>query len=806
MSRCPLCNTSYPDGTASCELDGTSLVVSALQTASIALQDLSSRQGFRPSPTVVQRPSGKRQSLGLGSVEESELTAAAHPSAMNRVRDSSRVSRIASGSGTAAPVTGKKSKWSEPFVGENAGLDAKKSEDWIGHTLGSYKLLSILGKGGMGCVFKAEHIKLGREVALKVLRSDYAKRKDAVARFFQEARAVNKIRHRNIVDITDLVELDDGTVFIIMEFLDGLPLSKLMRAAAKAEPDTVRILNLLIQICDGLTAAHSVGIVHRDLKPDNIVVTINYEGKEHVTLLDFGVAKLLEKGKGDDIGLNTVAGSVVGTPAFMSPEQAGGLQVDGRADIYSLGAIMYEMFARQPLFRGKSFKDFVRMHLNEMPVTPSKTKGGANIDPAIEATIMMCLQKSPNARFQSAKQLRADLLSLLSSVETSGELTGHLENLKLTGNPVGDASPLITGDVRVEQPATQNISDSVQSYAAEPQVPAAIIPPPVPTSPIQSQFQANVAASHPGYPTPQTHQSHPGYPTPQTHQSHPGYPTPQSQPALSGDQNSGPRQIASVYDSNAYRAYSSGGYNTPATQTPENNGARAPYYDSGLAKGSTSKRLYIVVAGAALSALLLALLLTRSSSKSSSEAASKVASDRRTQEQLADEGASEVSSAGTPAVTIEAIADTPRTKYQIRLNSIPGAKLYAKDGNAELCTSPCDLVIDLNDGQSRTVRSYRFEAPDFQNKNLTLDLTQPNEPLSFPMQPIAIKPETIEPDTTSGKSKNRKNRKNRNDSRNDPMNDSRNDPPDDPPKTKKPKCKVGTGETFNPFSGSKDCR
>ncbi len=805
MSRCPLCNTSYPDGTAACELDGTSLAASNSQTASIALQDLSSRQGFRPSPTVLQRPSGKRQSLGFGSIEESDLTAAAHPSAMARVRDSSRSSRIASGSGTADPVTGKKSKWSEPFVGENAGLDAKKSEDWIGHTLGSYKLLSILGKGGMGCVFKAEHVKLGREVALKVLRSDYAKRKDAVARFFQEARAVNKIRHRNIVDITDLVELDDGTVFIIMEFLDGLPLSKIMRAAAKEDPDTVRILNLLIQICDGLTAAHSVGIVHRDLKPDNIVVTIDYEGKEHVTLLDFGVAKLLEKGKGDDIGLNTVAGSVVGTPAFMSPEQAGGLQVDGRADIYSLGAIMYEMFARQPLFRGKSFKDFVRMHLNEMPVTPSKTKGGATIDPAIEATIMMCLQKSPNARFQSAKQLRADLLSLLSSVETGGELTGHLENLKLTGNPVGDASPLITGEVRAEQPATQNISDSGQSYGAAPQVPAAIIPPPVPANPIQSQFPISVPASQPGYPTPQTHQSQPGYPTPQTHQSQPGYPAQPNQVVLSGTQNSGRSQMASMYDSTAYPAYPSGGYNTPATHTLESNGASDPYYDSGLTTGTTSKRLYFVAAGAALAALLLALLLTSSSSKRSSEAATKVASDKPVQKQLADEEPSEVPGADTPAVTIEAISDTPRTMYQIRLNSIPGAKLYAKDSNAELCTSPCDLIIKFDDGKSRTVRSYRFEAPGFQNTDLTLDLTQPNEPLSFPMHPIVVKPETVEPDTTSGKSKSRKNRNSRN-SRNNPPKDLAKDPPKNPPKTKKPKCKVGTGETFNPFSGSKDCR
>ncbi|MBL4632865.1 MAG: hypothetical protein JKY56_03280, partial [Kofleriaceae bacterium] len=205
-------------------------------------------------------------------------------------------------------------------------------------------------------------------------------------------------------------------------------------------------------------------------------------------------------------------------------------------------------------------------------------------------------------------------------------------------------------------------------------------------------------------------------------------------------------------------------------------------------------------AGASVAALLLGVLLLNSSSdrsssdRSSSEAATKVASNRRAQEQLADEGPSKVPSTDTPVMTIETIPDTPRTKYQIRLNSIPGAKLYAKDSNAELCTSPCDLIINLNDGESQTVRSYRFEAPGFQNTELTLDLTQPNEPLSFPMQAIVVEPET----TTSGKSKNRKNRKNR---KNQPK-----DQPQDLPKTKKPKCKVGTGETFNPFSGSKDCR
>ncbi|MEO8702090.1 MAG: serine/threonine-protein kinase, partial [Kofleriaceae bacterium] len=239
-------------------------------------------------------------------------------------------------------------------------IPARGSEEpeRIGTTLGSYKILELLGKGGMGYVFRAEHVKLGREVALKQLRSDYARRRDAVARFFQEARTVNRVRHRNIVDVTDFVELDDGTTFIIMELLSGQSLGKWARTGV----DMPRALAVLVQICDGLGAAHSVGVVHRDLKPDNIIVIPTSDGAELVKLLDFGVAKLLNRDD-EDVGFQTAAGSVIGTPAYMSPEQAGGMLVDARSDIYSLGAIMYELFCGQPMFRGRSFGEYVRKHL-----------------------------------------------------------------------------------------------------------------------------------------------------------------------------------------------------------------------------------------------------------------------------------------------------------------------------------------------------------------------------------------------------------------------------------------------------------
>ena len=290
----------------------------------------------------------------------------------------------------------------------------------LGQTFGTYKLMELLGKGGMGYVYRAEHTKLGREVALKLLRADYARRRDAVNRFFQEAKTVNRVRHRNIVDVTDFVELADGTTFIIMELLRGQSLGKWSRSGV----DLPRALAVLVQICDGLGAAHAVGVVHRDLKPDNVIVVPTSDGAEMVKLLDFGVAKLVNRDD-EDVGFETQAGSVIGTPAYMSPEQAGGMAVDQRSDIYSLGAIMYELFCGQPLFRGRSFGEFVRKHLTEAPIPPRQTQGGANIDPQLEALIMRCLTKEPNERFAHIVELRDGLLHLLGGAETHpGALSG----------------------------------------------------------------------------------------------------------------------------------------------------------------------------------------------------------------------------------------------------------------------------------------------------------------------------------------------------------------------------------------------
>ncbi len=279
-------------------------------------------------------------------------------------------------------------------------------------TFESYRLVERIGCGGVGEVYVAEHTRLGRRVALKLLRPEFASCPDSVARLVQEAQAVNRIRHPNIVDITHLGMRDDGKPFIIMELLDGLPLNRWVIAFFG---QTERIMRVYLQICDALEAAHAIGIVHRDLKPDNILVVaqqdelgrVEYQAK----VLDFGMAKLLER-EGEEYDFRTTEGRILGTPAYMAPEQAGGLGVDERSDIYSLGAIMYEMSTGQPVFSGCWIGEIIAKQLSSDPIPARQTAGGLHIDPCFEEVIMRCLAKDPADRYASIAALRRDLQRL----------------------------------------------------------------------------------------------------------------------------------------------------------------------------------------------------------------------------------------------------------------------------------------------------------------------------------------------------------------------------------------------------------
>jgi eukaryotic-like serine/threonine-protein kinase len=380
-------------------------------TESLAIDDDRDAAWSEASADDLDPLSSSRAPLGTRDAPRSAATRVESPAARNRTPAPAPPVDAGSGRAPAPTPGGRRPRASRPPRPRD---DGERPEERIGSVLDRrYRLLALIGRGGMGFVYRAEHVELGRPAAVKLLRADYARRRDSVERFKREAQTVNRVRHRNIVDVPDIGWLDDGTTFIVMELLEGQSLGKWARGGFS----TPRALALLVQICDGLAAAHTVGVIHRDLKPDNIMVVPTGDGAEQIKLLDFGVAKLVHR-EDEDVALATQAGSVIGTPAYMSPEQAGGTAVDARSDIYSLGAIMYELFTGQPMFKGRSFGEFVRKHLGEAPVPPRQTPGGAGIDDRLEQAILRCLEKDPDRRYPTIGALRDDLLHLLGGIDT----------------------------------------------------------------------------------------------------------------------------------------------------------------------------------------------------------------------------------------------------------------------------------------------------------------------------------------------------------------------------------------------------
>ncbi len=276
--------------------------------------------------------------------------------------------------------------------------------------VGSYQLEEVLAEGGMGIIFLARHVKLGRQVALKMLRPQFSDNKKAVTRFFREARAVNEIEHENIIEITDFIEDDHGDNYYIMELLEGQDLRKLLM---KEGPLSVpRSLGIAIQIANALAAVHRAGIVHRDMKSENVFMMKRGDNPDFVKLLDFGVAKLIRHTDEEDIH-KTIEGTILGTAEYMSPEQASGKPVDFRTDIYSLGVILYEMLTGRRPISGKSFSEIIYNQLTVTPLRPSQIKDlSLNLPVHLEELIMQCLEKDPELRPQSMEEMEARMRNI----------------------------------------------------------------------------------------------------------------------------------------------------------------------------------------------------------------------------------------------------------------------------------------------------------------------------------------------------------------------------------------------------------
>ncbi|HEU5057041.1 MAG TPA: serine/threonine-protein kinase [Kofleriaceae bacterium] len=289
----------------------------------------------------------------------------------------------------------------------------------IGQVLdGRYQVLRKLGEGGMGEVYAARHVRLGKEVALKLLRHEIVSNQEAVKRFEQEARSASSIGHKNIIGLLDSGELPDGRIYLSMELLEGAPLNELI--LQPVPPD--RLLNILIQTGHGLAAAHKKGIVHRDMKPENVFVTITPEGEDIAKILDFGIAKVSGADGNNHL---TKTGTIFGTPFYMAPEQALGQNVDQRADVYAVGVIMYECFCGAVPFQGESFMGILTQHITAEPKPPSRmaAEHGRTLPPGVEEIILHAMRKDPEHRFQSMDELIAALVGAYRTIAGAGMST-----------------------------------------------------------------------------------------------------------------------------------------------------------------------------------------------------------------------------------------------------------------------------------------------------------------------------------------------------------------------------------------------
>jgi eukaryotic-like serine/threonine-protein kinase len=282
----------------------------------------------------------------------------------------------------------------------------------VGMTIaGRYSIVRQLGEGGMGVVYQAVDQRLEKPIALKVLREDFARRADVVARFTQEAKSAARIKHENVLDVTDYGQTEDGSFYIAMELLKGTDLADVLQSEGVVPYD--RLIEIGVQICRALAAAHSKGIVHRDLKPENVFLVRTDDGREVVKIVDFGIAQMKDiSGSGEGNRKLTRTGMIFGTPEYMSPEQASGKPVDHRVDIYAVGVILYEMCVGRVPFLGDSFMGILTQHMFEVPPPLAEMNAAVQVSPDFEAVIFKALAKDPAQRYASMLDLNEDLLRL----------------------------------------------------------------------------------------------------------------------------------------------------------------------------------------------------------------------------------------------------------------------------------------------------------------------------------------------------------------------------------------------------------
>ena len=294
--------------------------------------------------------------------------------------------------------------------------ESTASEDGLlGRVIDSrFRVLRLLGAGGMGAVYLAEHVGIGKKVAVKVLRADLRSHPDLVGRFRREAMAVSRLTDAHTITVFDF-GVWKGLVYLVMEYLRGADLAGVLERDGRL--DLVRTLRVAHQICSSLAEAHAMGIVHRDLKPENIFITRTTSGDELVKVLDFGLAKILSPMERPDARFETQDGMLLGTPYFMAPEQVRSEGVDQRTDLYALGALMFRMFTGQHPYRGRSPMEVLEGHLSGTLPTLSETAPGVEVPPPLEALVRRLMARDRADRPATALEADVGILDILDAID-----------------------------------------------------------------------------------------------------------------------------------------------------------------------------------------------------------------------------------------------------------------------------------------------------------------------------------------------------------------------------------------------------
>ncbi len=352
-------------------------------------------------------------------------------------------------------------------------VSGPEPDSLIGTVLsGRYRILSQLGQGGMGTVYRAQHVMLGRVDAVKIIRPDVAKSPEAMQRFLREAKLASSINHPNAVVIHDFGEAENGVFYLAMEFIEGKPLDEVIKAESPLAIE--RAVKIAKQIAGALDAAHRISIVHRDLKPDNVLLLPN----DLVKVVDFGIAKSID---GNDTGKSvTKAGFVIGTPKYMSPEQVLGEPVDGRSDIYSLALVTYELLTGMSPFPGVSPQAQMVYRVSETPVSMNRIRQGFSIPVEIDKAVMRGLERYPADRPQSALAFADELETAARKAANPRTQDGFFPRTQQfisagAGNPTFTQPTVITGP----QPAgpTLPVTAAAPTFGGQPVGNSPTLPP-----------------------------------------------------------------------------------------------------------------------------------------------------------------------------------------------------------------------------------------------------------------------------------------------------------------------------------------